>query len=355
MDFLVERSNLRRTRFEEGPSRPLADGQVRLRIKKFAFTSNNVTYGAVGEMIGYWQFFPATDDWGRIPVWGIAAVDETRHPDLPEGERLYGYLPMSTELVIEPTAVTAHGLVDGAAHRAALPEVYNQYTRLAAEPGYDRADDDRRMLLQPLFLTAFLIDDFLADNDFFGARTVVLASASSKTAFSTASLLALRPGIEVVGLTSSPNRSFTEGLGCYHRVVAYDEIESLATGARVVFVDMAGNAEVLGRFHRHFGDNVVHSCQVGVTHWESRGDPGELPGAAPAFFFAPSQVAKRRGDWGAAGFVERSQRAWQNFLEQSQGWLEVVHGRGPEAVAKVYLDAVEGHLDPRQGHVLSLE
>ncbi len=354
MDFIVDRQDLRSCRVVSPPSAPLADGQVRLRIKKFAFTANNVTYGAVGDMVGYWNFFPAEEGWGRIPVWGIAAVDESGHAELPVGERLYGYLPMSTGLVLTPGRVTAHGLLDAAPHRAALPEVYNQYTRLAAEPGYDRAHDDRRMLLQPLFLTAFLIDDYLDDNDFFGATTVVLASASSKTAFSAAYLLSRNRSCSVVGLTSAPNRAFVEGLGCYDRVVGYDQVGELPAGDRIVFVDMAGDAAVLRRVHEHFGDNVAKSCQVGLTHWEERGGSEGLPGARPEFFFAPSQVDKRRRDWGAAGFQERSARAWQTFLDETADWLEIVHGRGAEAVERVYRDAVDGRIEPRQGHILSL-
>ena len=89
MDFLVKRADLRESKFEDLARPELGDGQARLRIKKFAFTANNVTYGAAGDLIGYWNFFPAPGEWGRIPVWGIAAVDESRHQDLPEGERLY--------------------------------------------------------------------------------------------------------------------------------------------------------------------------------------------------------------------------------------------------------------------------
>lgn len=355
MDFIVNRQDLREARFVSAAAPALADGQARLRIKKFAFTANNVTYGAVGDLIGYWNFFPAEEGWGRIPVWGIAAVDESRHGDLPEGERLYGYLPMSTDLVIQPDQVTAHGLVDGSAHRAALPVVYNQYTRLAAEPGYDRDQDDRRMLLQPLFMTAFLIDDFLAENDFFGAKTVLLASASSKTAFSVAFLLSKRMGRRVVGLTSPGNVAFVEGLGCYDEVVAYPDLGSLPAGEPVVIVDMAGNARLLHDVHHHFGDGVKYSCQVGLTHWEARGGGEELPGAKPELFFAPSQVDKRRQDWGAAGFQQRVGAAWQGFLSGTDGWLEMVHGRGVEAVERVYAETVDGRIPPVQGHILSLE
>lgn len=355
MDFIVNRENLRESRFEANAPAELSDGQVRLRIKKFAFTANNVTYGAVGELVGYWNFFPAEEGWGRIPVWGIAAVDESKHPDVPEGERLYGYLPMSTELVIEPGNVTAHGLLDASPRRAELPVVYNQYTRLAAEPGYDRDEDDRRMLLNPLFMTAFLIDDFLADNDFFGATTVALLSASSKTAFALAYLLSSNRDCRVVGLTSARNADFVRGLGCYHEAIPYDQIERLSPDDPTVLVDMAGNAAVLRAAHEHLRDSVKYSCQVGMTHWEERGGGGELPGAKPEFFFAPTQVEKRRKDWGAAGFQQRTAESWQRFLKETDGWLEIVHGRGPEDVQRVYSEMVDGNVDPSRGHILSLE
>ncbi len=353
MDFLVNRENLREGKFDTDAPAPLRDGQVRLAIEKFAFTANNVTYGAVGELVGYWNFFPAEPGWGRIPVWGIAAVDESKHPDVPEGERIYGYLPMSTELVIEPGGVSAHGLVDASAHRAALPPVYNQYTRLAAQPGYDRAHDDRMMLLQPLFTTSFLIDDFLDDNDFFGAKTVVVLSASSKTAFSLAYLLSKNRDCDVVGLTSKKNAAFVAGLGCYGRTVAYPDLAGIPKGD-VVLVDMAGSAEVLRAAHEHFGEGVKYSCQVGITHWEEQGGVEGLPGAKPQFFFAPTQVEKRRGDWGAAGFQQRVRDSWGDFLSGTDGWLEIVHGRGPDAVERVYRDTLEGRVPPSQGHVLSL-
>ena len=142
MDFLVDRTDLRRTRF--APARHSADtslepGQILVRIDRFALTANNITYGAVGDMIGYWQFFPAEPGWGRIPVWGFADVIRSRHDALPTGERIYGYFPMSTHLVLQADHVTEATFVDAAPHRAGLPPIYNQYTRVAASPGYERA------------------------------------------------------------------------------------------------------------------------------------------------------------------------------------------------------------------------
>ena len=76
--------------------------------------------------------------------------------------------------------------------------------------------------------------------------------------------------------------------------------------------------------HSHFGDELVHSMAVGVTHWEEFGaGEGELPGPAPAFFFAPDRVVKRSEDWGRAGLEKRVADAWHPFCEWTGGWLEV--------------------------------
>ncbi len=69
---------------------------------------------------------------------------------------------------------------------------------------------------------------------------MLLSSSSSKTAYGTAFELAKRPGIQVVGLTSATNRAFCESLGCYHQVLAYEELEQLPAQPASVYVDFAG-------------------------------------------------------------------------------------------------------------------
>lgn len=130
-------------------------------------------------------------------------------------------------------------------------------------------------------------DDFLADNDFFGARTVLLSSASSKTAYGTAYQLIQRPDIEVVGLTSPDNRAFCESVGCYSRVLSYDQL----------------------------------------------GGAKDLPGPRPTLCFAPAQVKKRQADWGPAELGKRLVQAWRAFsakaCNDSAPWLQVQHHQGP--------------------------
>jgi hypothetical protein len=210
------------------------------------------------------------------------------------------------------------------------------------------------MLLQPLFVTAFLIDDDLAEHDFFGARTAVLSSASSKTAIGLAYQLAQRGAVEVVGLTSPRHTGFVAGLGCYDRVLSYGEIAALDAGRPALFVDMAGNGEVQSAVHHHFGANLVHSSSVGLTHWEHGKRESGLPGAEPTFFFAPARLTKRFADWGPAGFSERIGAAFGAFSGLAQRALHVVRG-GRSDVERVYREMLEGRAAPEAGHVLTLQ
>jgi hypothetical protein len=359
VDFLVERGNLRHCRFARAP-RPdeiqLHPGDVLLEIVKFAFTANNVTYAVAGDMMSYWSFFPAEAGWGRVPVWGFGDVIRSQHDDVSVGERVFGYFPMSTHLVVRPGRSDRNGFIDGASHRQALPAVYNQYVRVVADPTYTAEDEDQQLLFRPLFMTAFLLEDLITDNAGFGARTVVLSSASSKTAFGLAFLLRRKPGVrcDVIGLTSPGNLAFVEKLGCYDRVVTYDCITSLPRERPVVFVDMAGNGDVVSALHHHYRDNVKYSCIVGATHWERRAREGDLPGAPPTFFFAPTRLQKRTQEWGPEGLQHRYGEAWRTFLEFARRHIRVVRGRGQAAVERVYLETVAGRTKPDEGQILSL-
>ena len=145
MRMEVRKTDLATVRFAKTAAALPAPGEVLARVERFAITANNVTYGVVGERIGYWKFFPAEEGWGVIPVWGVGVVEASAHPEVREGERLYGYWPMGSHLTLVPGKVGPARLMDGAAHRAGLPAVYNSYLRLDAEAGYDQATDRARM------------------------------------------------------------------------------------------------------------------------------------------------------------------------------------------------------------------
>ena len=167
-------------------------------------------------------------------------------------------------------------------------------------------------------------------------------------------MLARRQGVELIGLTSPRSAEFVAGLGIYGRTVTYDAIDSLERGP-ATFVDIAGDGAVRQAVHAHFGDELVHSMAVGVTHWEDFGAGGATcPARAPAFFFAPDRVGKRAEDWGGAGLEERVADAWHPFCEWTGGWLETIPGHGFEALQRAYLDVLEGRVAPNTAHVISL-
>ena len=251
----VRRDDIRRTHWQDTAAVGLDDGAVRLRIGPFALTSNNVTYAAMGDVMGYWQFFPTDDPaTGCIPAWGFASVTESRCPGVDVGERFYGYFPVADEVALRPEALDEGGFTDGAEHRRGLHPIYNRYVRCSADPGYDPALEAQQALLRPLFSTSFLLDDFLYDDVFFGAGTVIMSSASSKTAYGTAFCLARRRGtpdaVRTVGLTSPGNLDSTRSLGCYDDVVAYDGFDAASVDGAAVYVDFSSDASVRAAVHR---------------------------------------------------------------------------------------------------------
>jgi hypothetical protein len=353
MDVYIDRGDLHRSEIVEVHAPDLEPGQVRLGVDAFALTANNVTYAALGDLLQYWRFFPAPGEWGRVPVWGYADVVESTVDEVAVGTRLYGYLPMSDELVITPGRIGPDELTDVAPHRAAMAAAYSRYQVVPAGADRDPAAEARQMLLYPLFFTAFLIDDLLDDTGFGGARTVVLSSASSKTSIGTAFQLRGRD-VEVVGLTSAGNRGFVEGLDLYDRVVTYDDLDALGDGP-AAFVDVAGNAEIKAAVHRHFGADLAVSMIVGDTHWDDDAEPApELPGPDPVFFFAPDQITKRNADWGREGMASRVDAAWDAFTAWADGWLTITRRHGAEAARQTFLELIENRADPAEGFVIAM-
>ncbi|MEH2481772.1 hypothetical protein V1282_005129 [Nitrobacteraceae bacterium AZCC 2146] len=356
--FIVARSDFQQGKFIETPlpaRDELPEEGLLVKVDRFAFTANNITYAMLGDAMKYWQLFPAPDGFGNIPVWGFGEVIASRHPQVGEGEMLFGYFPMATHLVIEAADVSKRGLRDAAAHRQGVAPVYNAYARVGGDAAFAGRQGDYQALLRPLFMLSFLVDDALAEADFFGARSVMLSSASSKTAFGLAHLLhTQRQPLRVIGLTSAANADFVASLGCYDEVVPYDGLESLATDRPAALVDMAGNGELRSRLHHHFGDRLVYSGRVGLTHQDAAGEDADLPGAAPTWFFAPDQIRKRAKEWGPGGIDKRFGAAWAGFAPKLERWIKVVDGRGPDTVEQIYRNTLGGRIPPNQGHILSL-
>lgn len=360
--FEVRRDDIRDGRWTTPAAPQLIDGAVRMRIDLFALTSNIITYAKFGDALGYWQHFPTDDPaTGAIPVWGFATVTESACAGVDVGERFYGYYPMADEVVLYPEDVSTAGFSDGAEHRRGLPPVYAQYERCTSDASYVAEREPQQALLRPLFATSFLLDDFLSAREYFGADTVVLASASSKTAYGTAFCLSQRrdaDAVKVVGLTSPANAEFTRSLGCFQEVLTYDEVGTSLPESSSVYVDFSGDGTVRDAVRQRLGDRLVYDCAVGMTHWDAAADTAESPGPDPVLFFAPDQAAQRAAEWGTAGLRERMAIAWSAFMEPvtraGDPWLEIVTGQGQSAIEACYTALLDGRISAREGHVLTV-
>ena len=348
----VRKDDLATTRQIASTLPALEDGQILCTVDRFGLSANNVTYGVVGERIGYWQFFPAEDGWGVIPTWGFADVTESRHPDIAVGERLYGYWPMGTHLIMAPGSISDRRLVDAIEHRAKLPPVYNSYARCSNEAYYESELDDARMLLYPLYATSYCLYDYLVDNDYFGADQVIIPSASSKTAIGLAYALAGDSGgREIVGVTSAGNVERTRALGLYTQVVTYDGLDAIATDPAVI-VDMSGNGRVLSALHRHLGDAMRFTSQVGLTHYDDNDMDEGFIRERSEIFFAPGHIQKRAAEWGPGAFDKKAFAFWRDAAVRSSQWLGYTHRRGIDALETSWQEALAGKLSPEVGLII---
>ncbi len=353
--FEVRRDQLTETRIVSGATPSPADGEILTKVDRFGLTANNITYGVVGDKLGYWNFFPVEEGWGIIPVWGFADVIESRHPDIEVGERLYGYFPMGTHLVIRPGGLKGARLIDAAPHRIELPVVYNSYVRTNIDELFDASMEDERMLLFPLYATSFCLFDFLVDNDFFAATQVIIPCASSKTAIGLA--YALKSETEphfCVGLTSPGNRKRVETLNLYDEVATYDGLDAIDSSKASVIVDMSGNGTVLSELHKLLGDNMKYTSNVGVTHYDANEMGPHFIRERSAMFFAPSHIQKRAQDWGPGEFEKKAYRFWHEASIKSRDWLVIEHQQGMDELTDVYNLLLAGKIPPDKGKIISL-
>ena len=344
----VKKDELAQTRWQDSDVPELAEGQVLLAVEKYALTANNITYAVVGDGFGYWNFFPTGDDqWGIVPVWGFARVVGSEHEDIAVGERVYGYLPMASHLLVTPAHVQDGGFVDGAAHRQGLAIIYNQYHRLGTGEGPHEAE---RAIFQPLFTTSFLIEHFMRAHDWFGAEGLVMTSASSKTSLGLAMVAKnLSPAIRRLGLTSAGNRAFVEQTGLYDEVLAYDDLASADAGQPTVSVDFAGNGQLLADIHAHWGDNLKFSSLVGATHVEQRRGDQDLPGPKPELFFAPTAAESLMKEIGPAQFRARVDEQFAAFVKGASAYLTIEDIAGQDELQSAFLAMLANGIAPSRG------
>jgi hypothetical protein len=352
----VNRSSIGETRLVELPIGELADGQIRLQVQHFALTANNITYAQFGDMLDYWNFYPVTSDpasptWGKVPAMGWAQIVASNVDGLGVGGRYYGWFPMATSVDIQGTPTKA-GFRDDGPNRSKHAGAYRSFVRTDNDGLYTGVEDEHRHeLLRGLYITGFLIDYFFVNQSYLGVQQAIVMSASSKTALGYAARAReTSPHIQLVGVTSTANRSFVEQTGSYDQIVTYDALDTIEAVPSVI-VDMAGSGTSVAALHARLGDKIAHSMVVGKSHHEAAPVTG---GPQPAMFFAPTAMDVCLAEWGAEGYAERTRNGLAAFIEHSKTWMKVEAHHGPDAAEAAWHMLFSGAVEPSTGMIASL-
>lgn len=336
----------------------LIDGEVLFRVDKLALTANSISYGFAGKsgLIRYLDIFPASEGFANIPCWGYAYVVESKHPSLKVGDRVYGFLPIASHVIMQPGKVSPSGFTDIRPCREVVPPFYNEYALTHSEPGYVPDFEEAIMLFRPLFGTSFLMQSYCQDNAFHGAKRIIVTSASAKTAMGFGYLMHknLKGVIETIGLTSVKNRVFVESLDCYDQVLTYDEIDLIDAGEQTIIFDVAGNSDVVAALHHRLGATIPYSGSVGKTHWDAGafGASTPLPGAKPIFWSAPDQIAVLRERIGSGEMMRQMGGAMVDFIVAAQAWIQISESKGPEEIANKIVALLDGEVSAQDGIIL---
>lgn len=347
-ELLFKRDDLAVSEVRDVAAAEPAPGQVVLAVEKFGLTANNATYARFGgSAIPFWDAFPGPEGYGRVPVWGFVRVERSGHPDIAEGSRYFGYVPMSTHYVVTPQPV-ANGFFD----TTGADFLHPWYRTFQAADEPDQFDDVRAVM-RPVFPASFNLADLLQQQVADGLRSVLVTSASAKSAIGMLAELASR-GVELpaVGVTSARHVPFVEHVGGYGTVLAYEDFDQAGLAAPTGFVDFTGSPRWRAAAHRHCGADLRLGVLIGFTHSDAAIDPPPgLTDPQPEVFFTPAveDMAVQRD--GADAYFDRYRRAEQRFLE-SAAWLRVQRGRGPEEIVGAFQRVLSGEQEPDVSPVL---
>ena len=349
----VSKDHIKITRGVSVAPAPLADGAARLQIKLFGLSANNITYAAMGSgPLGYWDFFPGPAGWGCPPCWGFADVTESRAKGVDVGTRYYGYYPIAETLDVVPTRISRTGFSNGAAHRATKAAIYNRYNLTSADPQYAPEFEREQVLFRPVFGAGWWLADFVhRDNP----RTVVMSSATSKSALVTALQLRKLGAPQLVGLTSTKNIFYLRDTALFDHVISYDDAASVTAVGPATYVDFLGRESLRSQVHDLLGDRLKRSVIFGATDWADKPggvqpQKGAVAGPTPEFFFTPSYRETRLAEQPMLGATMPSDIL--EFYASSRRFVTITSLRGVDEIIASWMKLVAGEVGPRDGLTL---
>jgi hypothetical protein len=352
--FEVRRDDpLHEMRVVDEAVRPPVGGEVLLAVQRFAVASNNLTYALLGDQLGHWAPFPAASaGWGRVPAWGHAVVIDCDPALTAVGTRWSGYLPMATHFVVR---AERHGdrLRAVSPERAGMLPLYRDLSPVVT----GEADDGERAAVAVAMLpgvASALIDDMVTGT---GIGRVVVSSATSKTALTSALLLSRR-GIEVVGITSHPHVEAAWRAGVYDTVVAYEDVDTIASSSDAVYLDVAGRSTVTAAVHSRLGPSLRRSIAVGGSHRAASNGTGQQPPPVPPGppierFNTGERRVELVTEFGERMVTDLEDRARRAVVDWASTHVHVPVTAGVENTPQVWERIVRGDVAPLTAPVVA--
>ncbi|KAJ6585606.1 hypothetical protein B0H19DRAFT_1110274 [Mycena capillaripes] len=370
------------------PSHDLPPNSILIKVDRFGFSANNITYQALGEQphFRYYDFHPAPEvgkvspqTHGLVPVWGFGTIVSSSHPKIFPGERIYGYLAPTRYLLVpvSPSDVNKHAFYVPRPHLPADRRPYNQIIRCAADPEYTPTalGEDLTMLYRPLFWTAYWFEDWIFSLGYRGATAFLISSASAKTAFCAAYLIGKRRSrgetkVKIIGLTSKKNVAFTKGLSLYDEVVEYDSFPSALGREKWVYVDVAGNDDLNKRLFAHFrtpaSGELITSVALGMTTLAPASEKASSLGWSTNTFTESTKIPQleqffmvewlnvRKHQLSLHEIFRRQKEAWAELMVDCIPWVRLEHILGADKVKKAYDNIATSGFSPDVGFIWSL-
>lgn len=245
---------------------------------------------------------------------------------------------------------------------------YHQIIRCDKDPQYTATPEaeDLTMIYRPLFWTAYWCEDWLNSSGYRGGvSSVVISSASAKTAFCLAYLIAKRVNrgeakqMRVLGLTSRRNMGFTQGLGLYDEVIEYGEIGgyfgSKCAEEKWLYIDVAGNEELNAEVESYLGQRLKAVVQLGVTTHSPRSPAtSKIKDLGKENFFMPEWLDVRRSQLPVQEIIQRQNKAWAEMMQDCKLWIELERVHGADKVMLAYERVIREGFTPTVGHVWSM-
>jgi hypothetical protein len=116
--------------------------------------------------------------------------------------------------------------------------------------------------------------------------------------------------------------------------------------------DIAGDGGLRAKIHALYGNNLRHSAQVGLAHWDAPAQTEPLSGPAPTRFFGPDHMAPLREKWGVVEFEQRRRAAALDFINSFGSLLSLRERLAPDNITDTYLEVLNGRAPPEVGYIL---